>query len=122
MNENSDRVGKSIETARGRHLRRDLPIVADRGSKNGRSVLDEERAIAPEHIMRDLNFGDIAAFPGDLDSRTRIVDEFRVLDANVGDALRRIVRLEIDTRTRTRAPRILEHRIRYEDAVRGYDG
>jgi hypothetical protein len=50
-----DGVGEGIETVRWRRLGCDLPIVADRRGSHGRRILDEERAITAERIVRDLN-------------------------------------------------------------------
>ena len=78
------RVGEGIETVRRRSLLGDVPIVAD-CRPNRRSILDENGATASEHIMRDRDFGDFPSFAGNQNPSTRIVVEFRILNAHVRD-------------------------------------
>ena len=95
MDDDIDRVGEGVRALLPRRLRRDLTIVADRRSKHRRSILDEDRAIAPKYIARKLDLGDGAALPGDLDAGSGIVDELRILDADIDDLLRGFVRLKV---------------------------
>ena len=80
MDDDIDRVGEGVGL-RPRRLRRDLTIVADRRSKHRRSI-DEYSAIALEHIAAQLDLGDVRRFPV-IWMRSGIVDELRVLDADM---------------------------------------
>ena len=86
------------------------------------SILDEYRAIAPEHIARKLDLGDGAALPNDLDAGSGIVDELRILDADIDDLLRGFVRLKVYAGARPCAMRVLEHGVGHQHAVGLDDG
>ena len=122
VDDDIDSVGEGIRTFLPRRLRADLAIVADRRREHRWSILDEDRPIAAEHIAGKLDLGDGAALAGDLDAWARIVDELRILDADIDDLLLGVIWLEIDARARPRAARVPEHRVGHEHAVGLDDG
>src|SRR5262245_51459474 len=99
------------EAARRLGLHARLAVAADRGGDAGR-ILDHEGAISPERVARHFHLGNARLLACDHDASVRIVEELRVLDADMGDLLRVLVGLEIDAGARARAARVLEVELR----------
>jgi hypothetical protein len=72
MHDEIDRIHEGIEALRGRPLRRDLPVVADRRGQNLGSVLHDDGEVSLEHVVIELDLGDSTLLAGNQDPGTSL--------------------------------------------------
>ena len=101
-------------------LTHDLPVAADLRLQHLRRIFDLERQLSDEEVLGDLEPRDEGSvlLARDQDARPLVVEELRIMDADVADLLLRDVGFEIDAGARAGALRVAEDGVHHFELTR----